>query len=129
MPIAEPDTVTSVADRLFSAIEAGDVPTVADMWSADVAVWRVGASRDQDKTRAIKVIDWFVSSTAERHYEVLSREVFDGGFVQHHVLHATGLTGVPVSMRVCIVIRVSADGLISRIDEYFDPAALAPLLG
>ena len=31
-------------------------------------------------------------------------------------------------MRVCIVIKVGADGLITRIDEYFDPAEMAPLL-
>jgi hypothetical protein len=31
-------------------------------------------------------------------------------------------------MRVCIVIKVGADGLITRIDEYFDPADMAPLL-
>jgi hypothetical protein len=31
-------------------------------------------------------------------------------------------------MRVCIVIRVDATGLITRIDEYFDPADMAPLL-
>ena len=31
-------------------------------------------------------------------------------------------------MRVCIVIKVGTDGLISRIDEYFDPAEIAPLL-
>jgi hypothetical protein len=31
-------------------------------------------------------------------------------------------------MRVCIVIKLGADGLITRIDEYFDPAAMAPLL-
>lgn len=31
-------------------------------------------------------------------------------------------------MRVCIVIKVNADGLIDRIDEYFDPAQIAPLM-
>jgi hypothetical protein len=30
-------------------------------------------------------------------------------------------------MRVAIIIRVGRDGLISRVDEYFDPAALDPL--
>ena len=30
-------------------------------------------------------------------------------------------------LRVCIVIKVDADRLISRIDEYFDPKDLAPL--
>jgi hypothetical protein len=31
-------------------------------------------------------------------------------------------------MRVCIVIRVGVNALISRIDEYFDPADIAPLM-
>ena len=31
-------------------------------------------------------------------------------------------------MRVCIVIKVGSDGLITRIDEDFDPAEIAPLL-
>ena len=50
------------------------------------------------------------------------------GFVQQHVLHATGHAGQSISLRVCIVIRVGTDGLINRIDEYFDPAEIAPLL-
>jgi ketosteroid isomerase-like protein len=29
---------------------------------------------------------------------------------------------------ICIMIKLAANGLISRIDEYFDPADIAPLL-
>jgi hypothetical protein len=32
------------------------------------------------------------------------------------------------AMRVCIVIKLGANRLINRIDEYFDPAEMAPLL-
>ncbi|HYB80980.1 MAG TPA: DUF4440 domain-containing protein, partial [Mycobacterium sp.] len=42
--------------------------------------------------------------------------------------HATGHAGQSISMRVCIVIRVGPNGLIDRIDEYFDPAEIAPLI-
>jgi hypothetical protein len=49
--------------------------------------------------------------------------------VQQHILHANGRNGGSISMRVCIVIKLGANGLISRIDEYFDPAEMAPLLG
>ena len=35
--------------------------------------------------------------------------------------------GAPYSMRVAIIIRVDPDGLITRVDEYFDPGALDPL--
>jgi hypothetical protein len=43
-------------------------------------------------------------------------------------LHATGHAGQSISLRVCIVIRVDSHGLIERIDEYFDPAGIAPLM-
>ncbi|OBG29667.1 nuclear transport factor 2 family protein [Mycobacterium sp. 852002-51057_SCH5723018] len=128
MPATTAEAIVDVADRLFAAIERGDVAAVDRLWSDDIAVWRVGARRDNDKRRALRVIDWFVTTTTERHYEILDRQLFDGGFVQQHVLRATGHAGQSISTRVCIVIRVGAEGLIDRIDEYFDPAAIAPLL-
>jgi ketosteroid isomerase-like protein len=132
MPTATAEVVVDVADRLFSAIEKGDAQAVDHLWSDDIAVWRAGARPGDDKVRALRVINWFVSVTTERHYEILDRQLFDGGsvsgFVQQHVLHATGHAGQSISLRVCIVIRVDAGGLINRIDEYFDPAGIAPLL-
>ncbi|OBH14424.1 nuclear transport factor 2 family protein [Mycobacterium sp. E3247] len=128
MPAASTELVADAADRLFAAIEKGDFAAVERMWSDDIAVWRVGARRDDGKARALRVIDWFISATTERHYEVLDRRFFDGGFVQQHLLHATGRAGQSISMRVCIVIRVGGDGRLERIDEYFDPAEIAPLL-
>jgi ketosteroid isomerase-like protein len=126
------DGIDKVAYQLFSAIEMGDKTAVERLWSEDIAVWRPGARRDNDKIRALKVIDWFISVTRERHYETLDRQFFengsDAGFVQQHVLHATGHAGQTIALRVCIVIKVGADGLINRIDEYFDPAGIAPLL-
>ncbi|OBK46150.1 nuclear transport factor 2 family protein [Mycobacterium sp. 1081908.1] len=132
MSAAETDTIVDVADRLFAAIENTDAAAVDRLWSNDIAVWRAGARRDpsksDDKARAMRVIDWFITATTERRYEILDRRYFPGGFVQQHILHATGHAGQSISMRVCIVIRVGADGLIDRIDEYFDPAEIAPLL-
>jgi ketosteroid isomerase-like protein len=127
-------TIAEVADRLFSAIEDGDQATVDQMWSDDITVWRVGRgpAKSDAKARALRVIAWFISITTERRYEILDRQEFangtDRGFLQQHVLHASGHAGQSVAMRVCIVIKVDNEGLISRIDEYFDPADLAPLL-
>jgi ketosteroid isomerase-like protein len=126
MPAAE--AVVDVADDLFAAIERGDESRLDELLGSDVAVWRAAAQRDDDKERAMKVLRWFIRVTAERHYEVLDRQLFDGGFVQQHVLHATGRNGGLIALRVCIVIKVNNDRLISRIDEYFDPADLAPIL-
>lgn len=131
MPASSTETVLDAANRLFTAIERSDVAAVDAMWSNDIAVWRVGSRRDDDKTRAMRVIDWFIGATTQRRYEILDRQLFDDGavrgFVQQHILHATGHAGQSISLRVCIVIRVGTDGLIERIDEYFDPAGIAPL--
>jgi ketosteroid isomerase-like protein len=121
-------TVADVAQRLFAAIERGDAATVEALWDDDVSVWKSAEPEDQGRNRALRVISWFINTTTERRYEILDRQFFDGGFVQQHVLHAAGRNGGSISMRVCIVIKVGANGLISRIDEYFDPAAIAPLL-
>jgi ketosteroid isomerase-like protein len=136
VPASSAETIIDAANRLFTAIERSDIAAVDAMWSDDIAVWRVGSGRDprkaDDKARAMRVIEWFIGATTQRRYEILDRQVFDDGsargFVQQHVLHATGHAGQSISLRVCIVIRVGSDGLIGRIDEYFDPAGIAPLL-
>ena len=129
MPAVEADAISDVADRLFDAIEHSDIAMIQQLWNDDVAVWKTGEDRARDKERALRVITWFISRTSDRRYEILDRELFDAGFVQQHILHATGRDGGSISMRVCIVIKLGANGLISQIDEYFDPVELAPLLG
>ena len=69
-----------------------------------------------------------MDTTASRSYELLDRQYFEGGFVQQHILRAQRSDGVSIEMRVCIVIKVDAKGLITRIDEYFDPSDMAPLM-
>jgi len=126
MPAAE--AVVDVADVLFATIERGDEARLDTLLADDVAVWRAGAQRDDDKVRAMKVLRWFIRVTTERSYEILDRRLFPGGFVQQHILHATGTNGGLIALRVCIVITVNADNLINRIDEYFDPADIAPIM-
>ena len=132
LAVAHPGYATdAIADRLFSAMEAGDLDAVAAMFSEDVAVWHAGDGKTRDKARALKVIDWFMAATRDRRYDVLARAEFGGGsvpgFVQQHVLHGAARDGTPYSMRVAMIIGVGPGGLITRVDEYFDPAALAPL--
>jgi hypothetical protein len=116
-----PPVIAELADRLFAAIERSDETTLRHLFDDDIAVWRVGARRDNDKERALKVLRWFIDV-------VLDRQLFPDGFVEQHILHATGRNGGSIALRVCIVIKLGINGLISRIDEYFDPAELAPLM-
>jgi hypothetical protein len=124
--------INEVADQLFAAIERSDEAALDQLFDDDIAVWRAGARRDDGKERALKVLRWFIGVTTQRRYEILDRQLFPDGFVQQHILHATGHDGGSIALRVCIVIKLgispSSKALISRIDEYFDPAELAPLM-
>ena len=132
------DIHDDVADRLFDSIERSDYEAVENLWTDDVLVWHTGDLKDNQRARALKVIRWFMDVTATRSYEILDRQFFEGGFVQQHVLRARRSPGaseatgesddISIEMRVCIVIKVNTEGLITRIDEYFDPADMAPLL-
>ncbi len=128
MSVTDAEAVADVADRLFDAIERADTAYIERLWDDDVLVWHSGDREDNDRPRALRVIYWFIKRTTERRYEILDRQLFDGGFVQQHILHAHCRNGGSIAMRVCIVIKLAANGLISRIDEYFDPAEMAPLL-
>jgi ketosteroid isomerase-like protein len=128
MSVTDAEAIADVADRLFEAIEQSDIAMVQQLWNDDIVVWKV-ADRERDRERALRVISWLINTTTDRRYEILDRQLFDGGFVQQHTLHANGRYGGSIAMRVCIVIKLGANGLISRIDEYFDPAEIAPLLG
>jgi len=89
MSVTDAEAISDVADRLFEAIEQSDIAMVEQLWNPDVIVWKV-ADRDRDRERAMRVIAWFVNTTTDRRYEILDRQVFEGGFVQQHILHANG---------------------------------------
>jgi len=78
--------IVDVADQLFAAIERSDEATLNELFNDDIAVWRVGARRDNDKERALTVLRWFIGVTAQRRYEILDRQLFSNGFVQQHIL-------------------------------------------
>jgi ketosteroid isomerase-like protein len=59
----------------------------------------------------------------ERHYTRRRLEVFEGGFVEQHLLRGKLADGREVSLAACIVCKVR-DGRITRLDEYFDSAEL-----
>ncbi|MGE2728349.1 nuclear transport factor 2 family protein [Mycolicibacterium vaccae] len=128
MTVIDAQTLAEVADALFAAIERGDIAAVDRSFAPDVRVRKTGDRRDNDHTRSVKIINWFVTASTQRRYEVLDRQLFPGGFVQQHMLHATAHNGTTIAMRVCIVIKVGDDGLITRVDEYFDPAEIGPLI-
>ena len=117
----------ALADRLFAAIEAGDIDAVRDLYAPDAVIWHnydeVGQSPDENLT----VLRWVVENLADRRYEEVRRHITDTGFVQQHVLRFTR-DGAPNEVPACLVATCSGDH-ITRIDEYLDSAHIRRITG
>jgi ketosteroid isomerase-like protein len=120
------DDTLALADRLFAAIEVGDLDEVGRCYADDIVVWGNFDNREQDKASSRRVLEWMCAKLADRRYEVRRRELIPGGFLQEHVLHGTAPDGTAVAMPACIIASTS-DGVVTRINEYLDPAGVAAL--
>jgi ketosteroid isomerase-like protein len=118
--------VLDLADRMFRAIEAGDLDTLRAIYAADFVAWSNFDDGTKDVDGTLAVLGWLCHKLGDRRYDVSRREVIDGGFLQQHVLRGTAPDGSAVAMPACIVATVT-DGQVVRIDEYLDPSALAAL--
>ena len=116
--------VRAFAKRFFDAIEQGDVDTVADCYTSDVAVWHNHDGLTQTRDENLAVLRGLVERIGERRYEDRRVEVFPGGFLQQHVLSGVRGDGVRVSLPAALICRLR-DGRIARLDEYLDSAHVA----
>ena len=119
----------ALAKRFFDCIEAGDVDGLVACYAPDAEIWHNTDGQVQGPADNRATLTGLVQYFAERSYAQRRLDVFPGGFVQQHVLKATRVRdGAKVALAACLVCRVE-DGKITRLDEYFDSAAVAAVTG
>jgi ketosteroid isomerase-like protein len=115
--------VARVASEFFAAIERGDIDAVRELYASQAEIWHNVTGRSQTRDENLALLKYFTGRVQELRYEVLARELFQGGFVQRHILHGKLESGDVVTAPVCLVVYVSR-GKIERLFEYLDPAAV-----
>ncbi|HWD27179.1 MAG TPA: nuclear transport factor 2 family protein [Rhizomicrobium sp.] len=118
------DAIRALAERFFDAIERGDIETVRAIYAPDAVIWHNTDNAGQPPEENLKTLANFIKHVPERRYADRRLDVFEGGFAQQHLLKAKLANGKDVSLAACLVCRVDG-GRITRLDEYFDSAALA----
>ena len=114
------DEIDALADRLLASIVAGDVDDVRSIYATDATIWHNFDQIDQTPDQSLRTLAYLRGLLSGMRYEDVRRTVLDDGYVQQHVLRATGPKGdleIPAVLRVYV-----AGGLITRIEEYLDPA-------
>jgi ketosteroid isomerase-like protein len=121
--------MAAFAKLFFDCIETGDVDGLAACYAKNAEIWHNTDGQVQGPADNRTTLTGLVRYFADRTYDERRLDVFPGGFVQQHVLRATRVRdGAKVALAACIVCRVE-DGKITRLDEYFDSAAVAAFTG
>jgi uncharacterized protein len=124
MPTTQEQSL-EVADRLFNAIERGDVDAIRAIYSADAKIWHNNDGIAQSPEENLRVLKWVVDNIDERAYTDINRQPTPTGFVQQHVLRGRlKSNGKQFALPACIVCVVEG-GRITRLDEYLDSAHTA----
>lgn len=117
--------MTALAARFFDAIERGEIDAVLGIYARDAVIWHNTDEKDVTPAQNAQVLTDFVRRIRERRYDNRRIDVFPGGFLQQHVLTGTRADGMRLRLPACVICKV-ANGRITRLDEYFDSAAVAP---
>ena len=78
--------MVAVANRLFAAIESGDVDTVRDLFTEDARIWHNVDGIEQTRDENLRTLAWVVENLADRRYGDVTCQPTPTGFVQQHVL-------------------------------------------
>ena len=115
-----------LAERFLAAIVAGDFDTVRAIYAPDARIWHNVTGVAQTVDENLRVLRWLVRNVTELRYEEVRRLLTPEGFIQQHVLRATGPDGSAIAIPACLIVTVR-DGRIIRLEEYIDSAHVAQL--
>jgi ketosteroid isomerase-like protein len=115
-----------LADTFTTAIAAADMATMREIYTPDAVIWHCtdAVELSVDDLDGLLTAIGAVSTCS---IEVLSRQETATGFVQAQVNTYKLAGGIEVVLRCALLVSTEGDR-ISRVDEYLDGAALAPLI-
>ena len=116
------------ADRLFAAVEAGDIEVVRAIYAPDAVIWHAHTGETQSVEDNLRTLGLIAKHITGFGYDERRCVATETGFVEQHITRGVTPAGLAFSIPSCIVCVV-VNGRITRLDEYFDSAAAAPLLG
>lgn len=122
----DPEEARALAQRLITAVCAGNIDAALALYHEDALAWRNADERALPKAKVAKLLAALTTSVRELRYEDVRITTTATGFVQQHTLCGLAPSGAPLRVPACLVATLKG-GLIVRLDEYFDSAAMAPL--
>lgn len=118
------DDIAALAKRFFDGLEQGNIAILREVYDPKVKIWHNTDGLEQTLEDNEATLTGFIQRIPKRQYADRRVHTFPGGFVQQHKLKGTKKDGTEVELDAVIVCEVK-NGKVTRLDEYFDSAAVA----
>ena len=115
-----------VIEEYVAATNAGDADAVAALSEPDVRIWHNFDGAEVDGAASARTLRWLHQTVTDLAWADSVITPTANGFVWQATMTGTA-PGGPLRAHTCAVITVSPNGKVARIEEYLDPAQLAPL--
>jgi len=117
------EAAMQTADKLFRAIENGDVDAIRNIYTPATKIWHNNDGIEQTVEQNLATLKWVIANIEGIKYTEVRRQPTPTGFVQQHVLRGR-FGDKDVALPACIICTVE-NGRITRLDEYLDSAQTA----
>jgi len=127
----EPNTGQSteyldVAHRFVDALNNNDGDAVRAIYHPEARIWHNFDLAYQSVEDNVRTLGWMHHKLPKLQYDIVRLEALPTGYLQQHVLRGEMEDGTPIALYACVTCTVE-DGRITSLEEYLDPAQVAPL--
>jgi ketosteroid isomerase-like protein len=127
MSIEEAQRETSAVKAMLEAIEAGDMERLRRCFAPNARFWHSHDRLEQNIDEVLQLLGAFCAASTVRSYEDRRSTSVGAEAFLRHTLTATLHSGRRVEIPTMMCVQLGPDGLVQRIDEYFDSRALDPV--
>ena len=120
-------STADLARRFVDAIDRVDLDALRSHLAPDARFWVNIGPTEYSADERLAVLDLERQNLRDHRTDDVRITVTDSGFVAQLTSLGTTTTGEAMRVAVCLVATV-VDGRITRVDEYADSAAAAPLI-
>jgi ketosteroid isomerase-like protein len=113
-----------LARRYSAAVASGDGDAMRELHEPDAAIWHNTDGRAQAVEENIRVSRWLRRKVPDLAFTDVRHTPTDDGFVLRHRMTGTLPGGGRLDLPSCLVVAVSGQGRIARVEEYLDGAGL-----
>ena len=113
------NSLRSLANRFFDALECRDVGEIEKLYAADMRFWFNVTKNEVSKEENLAAIAQGYARHRRRTYNDRIIHTFEGGFLMQYTLNIVQHTGETLTLWAALVAQCR-NGQITRIDEYLD---------